>query len=400
MGLRQWMFGERKDAQVLDRLPSIMLSPESKTGISVSVSSALTVTTVLACVRLIGNGIGQVPLKAYVRSQARIGRLRQINHPLLDVLGWKPNPWQTAFEFHQTLLLHLLLCGNAFVFKSIVDSAIAELIIIEPRHVTMHRQRDMSIIYEISTDEGGSRRMSDREIWHIRGLSLNGWAGLDIVKLTREAIGLSLATEETHALLHKNGAQSGGVLSLEGNVDAASYGTLQKWVHDQIGAGNKHKPLIMDHGAKWYSTRMTGVDAEHLPTRRFQIEENCRSLGVIPMMIGSTEKSATYASAEQMFIAHVVHTLTPWARCIELSAEINLLGADEDVDLAYDMKGLQRGAAKDRGEYNAKALGAGGTPAWATQNEIRAEEGLDWHPDGDGLSKGAMGTQPATEGNA
>lgn len=390
MGIWTRLFGERKDALVLDRLPSVWLTPESKTGVSVNLSTALTVTTVLACVRLVANGIAQVPLRAYVRSEVRIGRRKRTNHPILDVLGWKPNPWQTAFEFIQTLLLHLLLTGNAFVFKSMIAGKIGELIIIEPRHVTMIRQPDMTLIYEIAGEDGRYQRLTSREIWHIRGLSVNGWAGLDIVRQTREAIGLALATEETHALLHRNSAQMSGVLSVEGNLAAEQYKMLQGWVADQVAGQNRHKPLIMDRAAKWYATRMSGVDSEHLATRKFEIEEICRGLGVIPMMVGSTEKNATYASAEQMFIAHVVHTLTPWARCIELSAEINLLDEGDDVDLSFDLKGLMRGAAKDRAEYNAKALGTGGGDGWATQNEIRDEEGFDWRPDGDELPKRVM----------
>lgn len=399
-------FFERKGDQVLDRLPSFMLAPEAKSGVAVGFSSSLTVTVVLACVRLVANGIAQVPLKAYDRSQARIGRLKRIDHPLLDLLGWKPNAWQTAFEFIQTLILHLLLTGNAFVYKSLAsDGRILELILIEPRHVTMTRRPDMSIDYEIGSDDGPTRRFTSREIWHVRGLSANGWSGLDTVRQTREAIGLALATEETHALLHRNGAQPGGVISVENTLSPPQYKDLQDWVSTHVAGANRYKPLILDRGAKWTGMQMSGVDAEHLATRKFQIEEVCRGLGVIPMMVGSTEKSATYASAEQMFIAHVVHTLAPWARCIELSAEVNLLGPDENVDIVFDLKGLMRGAAKDRAEYNAKALGAGGAAGWATPNELREGEGLDWHPEGDDLPKAAVvakasGPSSANEGTA
>ncbi len=221
-------------------------------------------------------------------------------------------------------MLHLLLTGNGFVFKSYAgDGRLLELILIEPRHVTMIRQPDMTIIYEIGSDDGPTRRLTSREIWHVRGLSANGWSGLDMVRQAREQIGLALATEETHALLHRNGSQPGGVVSIEGTLTTPQHTELSAWVSAHIAGGNRYKPLILDRNAKWTGMQMSGVDSEHLATRKFQIEEVCRALGVIPMMVGSTEKNATYASAEQMFIAHVVHTLAPWARCIELSAETN-----------------------------------------------------------------------------
>lgn len=77
-----------------------------------------------------------------------------------------------------------------------------------------------------------------------------------------------------------------------------------------------------------FNTSMSGVDAQHLETRRFQIEEICRFFGVMPIMIGYSDKASTYASAEQMFLAHVVHTLAPWYTRLQATA---MAGTVEDV---------------------------------------------------------------------
>jgi HK97 family phage portal protein len=125
---------------------------------------------------------------------------------------------------------------------------------------------------------------------------------------------------------------------------------------------------------------MSGLDAQHLETRKFQIEEVCRFFDVMPIMVGYSDKATTYASAEQMFLAHVVHTLSPWYARIEQSADVNLLTEKERASGLYFKfvpAGLLRGAAKDRSEYFAKALGAGGGPAWMTQDEVRALEELN-----------------------
>ncbi len=122
---------------------------------------------------------------------------------------------------------------------------------------------------------------------------------------------------------------------------------------------------------------MTGVDAQHLETRKFQTEQVCQSLGVFPQMIGHAGQAMTFASAEQVFLAHVVHTLGPWWRRIEESIDANLLDGDEDEGFCakFNANGLLKGAAKDRSEFYSKALGSGGSPAWMTPNEIRALEG-------------------------
>jgi phage portal protein BeeE len=122
---------------------------------------------------------------------------------------------------------------------------------------------------------------------------------------------------------------------------------------------------------------MTGVDAEHLSTRKHQIEEICRFMRIFPQMVGHAgDQTPTFASAEQFFIAHVIHSLGPWVERIEESADINLLSEADQLAgyvVRLKMRGLMRGAMKDQADYFSKALGAGGSPAWMTQDEVRSE---------------------------
>jgi phage portal protein BeeE len=118
----------------------------------------------------------------------------------------------------------------------------------------------------------------------------------------------------------------------------------------------------------------------------------------MPIMVGYSDKAATYASAEQMFLSHVVHTLSPWYARVENSADVHLLTKKERASGLYFKfmaAGLLRGAAKDRAEYYAKALGAGGSPAWMAPDEVRALEELN--PFGGDAAKLPVATNvPAT----
>ena len=138
--------------------------------------------------------------------------------------------------------------------------------------------------------------------------------------------------------------------------------------------------MILDRSAKWLQQSMSGVDAQHIETRRFQVEEVCRALRVMPIMVGSSDKASTYASAEQMFLAHVVHTLSPWYERLEQSIDVHLLTPADRAGGVYAkfvVNALLRGSTKDRGEFYARALGAGGSPAWMTQDEVRALEEMN-----------------------
>lgn len=405
---------EQKSGSILDSIPDFLRYPGSRSGVTVSWRTALEVSTVLAAVRVISQGIAQVPLQ-FFEVQANGDRTPIYDHPALTLLSRRPNRWQTSYEFRQTLMIHLALTGNAFVFVNRVgpERRIAELVPISPGRVTVRRQPDGTLDYVVVAETpeqsglgaaapelitGGQRVFPADAIWHLRGMSWNSWMGLEVVRLAREAIGLAVATEATHAQLHANGAKPGGLYSVTNKLSPEQYKQISAWLDANTNGSNAWKPLILDNGATWTPLQTTGVDNQHLETRKFQIEEICRALGVIPLMVGYADKTATYASAEQMFIAHVVHTLAPWARNFEESAQVNLLGEDERIDIELNFNGLMRGASKDRAEYNAKALGAGAAPAWMTPNEVRRTEGLPPIEGGDELPKpaaAAAGTPPA-----
>lgn len=351
----------------------------SKAGVPVSWERALDVSTVFACIRVIAEGVAQVPLRVMLELPDGKGSLPATDHPLYKVLNSKPNRWQTSFAMRETMIFHLALTGNAFFYKNIVRNRVKELIPIDPGHVTITRHNDYSLTYRITGLDGSSIELPQELVWHIRGPSWDTWRGLDAVRQAREAIGLTIATENTQAEMHANGLQSSGTYSTDQKIDPEKYKQIQAWIAAQIGGGSKHKPFIIDSGFKWTQQSMTGVDAQHLETRKFQIEEICRSFRVLPPMVGHSGQAMTFASAEQIFLAHVVHTLMPWIVRIEQSIDNDLLDGDEDAAFfaKFNVNSLLRGAHKDRGEYYAKALGSGGAPAWMTQDEVRGEEDLN-----------------------
>ncbi len=375
--------GREFKASVLDSLPDFLMWGPSKSGQTVNYMTALQVSTVLACCRVLTNGVAQVPWQI-LKSRAD-GRGADVDrtHPLYKLLCRRPNDYQTSFEFRAVLVLHLVLAGNAFVYISRGPGGrILELIPLEPGRVSVRKLPDLSLRYDVLSEDGaGFRNLTSREIWHIRGLSWNSWMGLETVKLAREQIGLSMALEEGHSRLHQNGVAPSGTYAVDGKLTPDQHQKLTDWIKKHAAGDNRGAPLILDNGAKWLAQQMSGVDAQHIETRRFQVIETCRSLNVQPMMVFAVEQP-TYASAEQLFDAHEKHTLQPLYTLIEESADVWLLGVDDDTGhfTAFNSRGLVRGSRKDQSEYYAKALGAGGSPAWMTQDEVR--EDLDLPPMG------------------
>jgi HK97 family phage portal protein len=220
-------------------------------------------------------------------------------------------------------------------------------------------------------------------MWHLRGPSWNGWMGLEGVRLAREAIGLSLATEEHGARLFSNGAVVGGVLSTDQVLNEEQRLALRKsWEARHAGGGNAFKTAVLWGGMKFTSMTAPNDQAQFLETRKFQVEEICRAFRVLPIMVGYSDKTATYASAEQMFLAHVVHTLSPWCRRIETSIAKNLFSEEERRQGLYAkfmLNGLLRGAAKDRAEFYARMYGIGAM----NPNEVREFEDMNPYEGGE-----------------
>ncbi len=345
----------------------------TKSGAAVNWKSALEVTTVLACARVISEGLAQVPFKVY-RDLPGGGKEIAKAHPLHAVLSRRPNEWMTSFELRELMGLHLSLCGDFFAVKTRLGGKILELLPYTPGCVTVKRD-GWDLDYEVSDGKGNRTPIAAADMWHVRGPSWNSWKGMEAVKLLREAIGLSLATEEHGARLFSNGARVGGVLSSEASkMDPEQVKVLRSsWEGTQGGNANAFRTAILWGGLKWQPLAQQNDQAQLIEQRRFQVEEICRGLRVLPIMVGHSDKTQTFASAEQMFLAHVVHTMGPWYRRIEESADCNLL-SDEDFSAGYYTKfvvqGLMRGAAKDRMEYYRGMYGIGAM----NPNEIRELE--------------------------
>ena len=372
----------RKNA-TLDLFREIYGGKASKSGSVVTMRDAIRVATVLACARVIAQGIAQVPLKVYRETHNEAGldvRESARDHPLYYLLHSAPNRWQTSYDYRETMGLHLVLAGAHYAFVNRARGRVVELIAIEPSRVSVDRAGDGTLTYKVGTDKGSSQEFPESAIWHVRGMSWNGWQGMDALDLAREAVGLAMAADNQHARMFANGIRPAGVYSVEGKLDSTQYKQLRQFLMDNNAGESSGLPMIVDRGAKWLQHSFSGVDSQHLETRKFQVEEVCRAMGVMPIMVGYSDKTATYASAEQMFLAHVVHTLTPWYTRIEQSIDAHLIGR-ADGERGYYAKfvaaGLLRGAMRDRAEYFSRALGAGGSPAWMTQDEVRALEEMN-----------------------
>ncbi len=348
---------------------------ESWAGKSVTLRTALQVSAALACGRVISEGIAMLPLHVMLRRPGSIQPAA--DHALYDRLLVQPNPLQSAFEFKETMGLHLAFVGNAFIWVTRVGGQIDDMYLLEPRWVTLEYSWPKPPRYKVRTTEGQYFELEASDVWHVRGPSWITYLGLEFIQVAREALGLSMAIEEGQARTQGQGVQTSGFLAVDGTLTDEQQKKLRKWIEEEhSGSMNAGRAMILDRAAKWVSTAMSNVDAQTVETRSMQIEEVCRFMRVMPIMVGVSNKVATYASAEQMFLAHLVHTMGPWVSRIENSGNRWLLGQDErkrGLYLKFNEKAMHRMTAVDQMAF----LTQGATNGIYTRNEARAELGLN-----------------------
>lgn len=356
--------------------------------------TALRLSAVLCAVRVISEGLAQIPLKVFREEEENGQTVRKPakDHPAYNVLHRRPNAWMTSFEWRELMTMHAVLLGSGFSIINRVGDSIDELIPVHPAAVQILFENN-DVRYRISVN-GRQADFSRREVFHLRGPSMDGVTALPIVKLAARAIGLSQALEFQQTSLQENGGRPSGILTYSGGkIGKDEKDAVAEAWRNKFGPGGPGGVAVLEKAWEFHSMAMSAVDAQHIESRRMQIEEIGRVFRVQPIMMMQSDKAATYASAEQMFLAHIIHTLGPWVDRWENAIDRDLLG--DDTYAHFQVNGLMRGAARDRAEYYMRGLGSGGSPGWMTQNEVRGLEDMDPIPGGDVLFKPTNAVDPS-----
>lgn len=360
-------------------LAQAMAGNANTTGRPVTPATAVGSTAVWAAVRIISESIATLPLRVYERRDG--GRVIATEHPLYPILHDRPNPRQTAVEYREQQLASLLLWGNAYTWIDRWPSGRPRnLWPIRPDRVTVRidvaTENDPvpSLVYVVSTHDGGQRVYAADDILHVRGLSSDGLMGLSPIAVHRDAVGLEQAEREFAGRFFGNNGRPGGVLKVAGRLsNDAAVRLKQSWETAHRGLENAHRVAVLEEGIEWQSMGMPLQDAQFVEQRRFSIEEIARIFRVPLHLMGDLQR-ATYSNIEHQSIEFVVHTIRPW--CVRLEqAYATLLYPSERQALyvEHSVDALLRGDIKSRYDAYAVARQWG----WLSVNEIRALENLN-----------------------
>lgn len=352
----------------------------SSSGKSVTERSAMQMTAVYACVRILSEAVAGLPLHFY-RYKEDGSKEMAIDTNLYHLLHDEPNPEMSSFVFRETLMTHLLLWGNAYA--QIIRNGKGEIIALYPlmpNKMQVDRDESGKLYYtytrsegEANTMQGSSVTLEPKDVLHIPGLGFDGLVGYSPIAMAKNAIGLAIATEEFGSKFFANGAAPLGVLEHPGTIKDPTR-VREAWQSQFGGSGNSGKVAVLEEGMKYTPISISPEQAQFLETRKFQINEIARIFRVPPHMVGDLEKSS-FSNIEQQSLEFVKYTLDPWVVRWEQSLSRSLLSEDEKkvYFFKFKLEGLLRGDYQSRMNGYAIARQNG----WMSANDIRELEDLD-----------------------
>lgn len=336
--------------------------------------ASMKLSAVFACVRILAETMGELPLILYERNG--ISKSRAVNHYLYSLLHDRPNPLMTAFEFRETVQGHLALWGNAYIELDYdARGRVMEFWPLVPGRMLEIKRDGNRVLYHYQQPNGKMIWLSNDSIWHLRGLGGDGLIGYSVVGFARKNFESGLMADEFAYRFYKNDARPGIVLQHPGQLSEPAHENLRSsWEEVHQGVEKSHRPAILEEGMTLHEVGMPLNDAQFIETRNFQIEDIARWFRMQPHKIGHLEH-ATFSNIEHQSIEHVVDTIQPWASRWEQSIRQNLILPDDRSRYYAEflLEALLRGDTEAR--YNAYAQGR--QWGWLSANDIRGFENMN-----------------------
>ncbi|NCB31256.1 MAG: phage portal protein [Clostridia bacterium] len=352
----------------------------SKVGIHVTQKTAVQVTAVFACVRLLSESIASLPLTLFRKLPS--GKEKADDRLLYAVLHDVPNPETDSFQFWQAFMANMLLYGRGFA-EVVRNGAgeVAQMWNITTPYVKITRNKTtQELEYEVTSPAPEYKKYTLRkdQVFRVDWISMDGLNAFKPIELAQNAIGLNVAAEEFASNYFKNGMNVGGIVEYPDGLDDEAFDRYKKSMREGYeGLSNAARLLFLEQGSKFQKVTNTPEESQMLETRKFQVTEAARFYNVPAHMIGDLEH-ATFSNIEQMSLNFVIYSLRPYLVRIERAITAQLLMPAERrfYYAKFNVDALLRGDYKSRMEGYAQARQNG----WMSANDIRELEDQDRIP--------------------
>lgn len=372
--------------------------PADVTGRNVNETSAMRVSAVYACVRLISAALATMPLDLYRRGAGGNDKLNE-RDDVWWLLNEEPHPRWTASSMWKWLSRSEMLRGDGLA--RIMRNRNGFVTGIEPMvWATVEiRAVDGRLRYYQMGDNGKVQAFDQDDIIHIPGFGFDGRRGLSTIQWgARSGIGIAIATDEFSGRFFGDGAMIKHAIKSPGRMDEPTIENLRaQWAERYAGLNNAYKPIVLTQGLDVTELSMSAEDSQLLEARKFQVIDIARAFGVPPFMIGEMEKTSSWGSGiEHMSLGFVKYTLQDRMTSIEQELNRKLFRTSGRF-VKFNADEMLRGDSAARAKFLRELVGGSQGPGIITTNEARATEGWAPLPEGNKLyePKGSATPAPA-----
>jgi HK97 family phage portal protein len=378
----QWLFGGLYRERGL-QYPQPAYAEASASP--VTFDTALQLSAVWACLKLLSETPASLPLKFY--NMDGLQETENKDHALYKLFAGKVNRYQNSNEFWETVLLNLHTHGNAYCLIQKAGDRVIGLLPLMSSQVETSLMTDGSITYQYTADSG-VKIYAEASIWHLK-LMGNGIIGLSPLAYQRNTLGIAQSAEQAVTKIYANGAKPSGVLTFDRLLTKAQREEARA-NFATLTTGSGERLMVLEKGTAFQPISLSPQDIELLESRKFQISEICRWYGVPSVMVNDNNGTSVWGSGiEQIMSGFYRQTLRPTLEKIERSMMVKFLTEEEreTMKIEFDVDALLRGDKKTMYEAYKSAVNG----SLMTPNEGRNHIGLPPIAGGDKLLvQGAM----------
>ncbi len=347
------------------------------TGKSVDSTSALGLSAVWGCTKVLSESIASLPLNIYER-MADGDRLLADTHRLYFLLHNQPSKLYTSYTFIEYLVKSICLNGNGYaVINRDRNANIVSFTCINPTDVKILQEYG-SLYYNI---KGYDELIPAEDIIHVKNLTNDGILGMSPIQYAAESLGWGIALQTYGNTYFGNGGMPSGTLESDKVLTTEAVERLrQSWDKAYGGVDNANKVAVLEEGIQFKPVSISNESAQFLASRQWSISEIARWYRVPPHLIQDLSKSS-FNNIEMQSMEFIQYTLTPLLKRFEQEFNSKVFKVNERnrFFVEFNVNGLLRGDAKTRADLYTKAIQWG----WMSINEVRRKENLNAIPNGD-----------------
>lgn len=339
----------------------------SHAGKSISNDSALENGALYACTKIFSEDIAGLPFFLNEQSSDGESIRKAYENSLYRVLHDAPNDDMSSGEFREALTAKIVLGidGYAKIERARSTRQVAKLWPYDDStQVRTEKNSYNQTFYVIKEGNSQEKEYGREEIFHIKGFTLDGKHGDDLLKRARHSIGLGLAADEYAGRFFAHDASPGLILTRPAGGQPIPPDQVKlikaAWSQWHKGSARSHEPAILQDGMT-----ASRLDPDHqklqlIETRKNQVVEVARMCRMPLHKLAELDRS-TNNNIEHQGIEYVSHGLGPYRRRWEEAVHRCLLTADERYH--------SNGRPKLRAEFNVEAMLRGDfraqTEGWA-----------------------------------